>query len=425
MIQKQTFDGCLTGKRYKPYQTFAFRVTVPCVEAESFGLLVEHDGENTANVDSMLQLAGEGKAPYCVTVGISPGVMAMPDGTERNMRMNDYDLFDREYGDFVVYELIPYLTERYGLRISESPDLHMVSGGSSGGISAFVMAWFHPEYFHRVYMSSPSFLAMGRGNEIPYLVRKYETKPLRIYQEWSENEPDDYFGWSRGVDEVAKAAFLFAGYDFAWKFFPEEGHCSRYRDQGEAYERNRWLWQDWQTKPVTKERNSSRVDKIVPPMTCWEPCDTFPAPPCDRVPEVLLASYQTAVLSNDGQLWYVGNPLDDGVYAYRNDGDILPEKRIFHATLHTLPRSDRRGVLHMAVDRTDRLLVLTEMGIQCVRSYGLIDAILDLPDDSAPVEVAVADALYVRTEKGVYKRPLCDDCVTESPVKRKQISYYD
>ena len=32
-----------------------------------------------------------------------------------------------------------------------------------------------------------------------------------------------------------------------------------------------------------------------------------------------------------------------------------------------------KGAIDMAVDHTDRLFVLTEMGIQCVRSFGLID----------------------------------------------------
>lgn len=79
----------------------------------------------------------------------------------------------------------------------------------------------------------------------------------------------------------------------------------------------------------------------------------------------------------------------------------------------------------MAVDKTDRLYVLTEIGIQCVRSFGLIDVILDLPDQSAPQKIVVTDALYVQTAAGIYKRELCADCITESEEKRKQTSYYD
>ena len=152
--------------------------------------------------------------------------------------MNSYDFFDREYSDFLVYELIPHIIKEHGIRFSKSPDMHYVSGASSGGLSAFVIAWFHSDYFHRVCMCSPSFLAMGRGNEVPYLIRKYETKPLRIYEEYSENEPNDYFGWSRGVDEVASWALTFANYDFKCVYFENEGHSSRYYNEEEAYKRN-------------------------------------------------------------------------------------------------------------------------------------------------------------------------------------------
>ena len=65
--------------------------------------------------------------------------------------------------------------------------------------------------------------------------------------------PNDYFGWSRGVDEVMKEALIFAKYDFNYAFFPGERHCSRIRDEEEAYKRNEWIWQDWQTKPVKAE----------------------------------------------------------------------------------------------------------------------------------------------------------------------------
>ena len=79
----------------------------------------------------------------------------------------------------------------------------------------------------------------------------------------------------------------------------------------------------------------------------------------------------------------------------------------------------------MAVDRTDRLYVLSAMGIQCVRSFGLIDVILALPDDSAPLEIVIADALYVRTEKGCYRRALHEICVIADEKKRRGCSYYD
>jgi hypothetical protein len=102
-------EDSLVGKIYKPDMEFRFRLAIPCVEVSEYALLVEHDGQNEANVNSMLKLADEGKAPYCVSLGVWPGSLLLPDGSRRDMRMNSYDLFDREYADFLVYELIPML----------------------------------------------------------------------------------------------------------------------------------------------------------------------------------------------------------------------------------------------------------------------------------------------------------------------------
>lgn len=424
MTQLKYIEGSLTGKRYKPDIMFSFRLAIPCAPVADYALLIEHDGQNDANVHSMLRLADEGKAPYCVSIGVCPGVLTLSDGTQRNMRMNNYDLFDREYGDFLVYELIPYIKETYGISFSASPDMHFVSGGSSGGISALVIAWFHSDYFHRVYISSPSFLAMGRGNEIPYLIRKYETKPLRIYEECSENEPNEYFGWSRGIDEEAREAFTFAGYHFKYKYFAGEGHCSRYRDEDEAYKRNEWIWQDWQKEPIVAKDNSPRVKKVIPYGSRWEVCSYFPSLE-NAVPEMLAEKYKNAVLSNDGQAWYAANEFEDTVYMYIRRGDHLTDHHLTHALLHTIPQQMVKGAIAMAVDKSDRLYVLTEIGIQCVRSFGLIDVILALPDATQPKKIAVDDALYVQTEKGIYRRELCEECIADCNTKRRHVGYYD
>jgi len=424
MTAIKTIQDTFVGRKYKPGMEFDVMIAVPESDVDEYALLIEHDGQNDANVNSMLALADEGKAPYCVSIGVKQGKLTMSDGSIRYMRMNSYDLFDREYADFIVCELIPAIAEKYKLNLSSSPDMHFVSGGSSGGISAFVIAWFHPEYFHRVYMSSPSFLAMGRGNEIPYLIRKYETKPLRIYHEWSETEPNDYFGWSRGIDEEADAGLKYAGYDIRSEYFAGEGHCSRYTNQDEAYKRNEWIWQDWQTKPIVAPKNSPRINRVIPFGSKWEACTSYPDKKFAEIPQEL-ERYHSVVQSRDHLAWYAADSNDDVVYLYVSNDKISHENRLLHGTLHTIPRIYPKGAIDMALDGNDRLYVLTAIGIQCARSFGLIDVILDLPDDSLPVSVAITDALYVKTEKGIYKRALCDDCTDFSTPRRANISYYD
>lgn len=413
MERIKIIDGQLVGKKYKSGILFDFRLAVPCVNVEYYALIVDHDGQNDANVNALLELADAGIVPYTVSVGVNAGRLQMSDGSMRGMRMNCYDLFDREYGDFIVFELIPYIEKEYGLKIDPSPERHIVSGGSSGGISAFCIAWFHPEYFRRIYMSSPSFLAMGRGNEIPYLLRKYETKPFRIYMEYSENEPNDYFGWSQPIDEETAAALKYAGYDFAVKYFPNEGHCSRYRDESEAKERFLWLMSE-----RTPPQNSPRVDRIIPIEGYWEECDHFPQKDNSAL-ENAPRDYDIALYSSDKLALYCANHDEDTVYIHPigNDG------RLPHVLLHTLPNVYPIGAIDMAVDRGDRLFVLTAIGIQCVRSFGIVDAILDLPCGRA-LEIAVSDALYVKTSVGIFKRPLSDECTGDGALRRA-VDYYD
>ena len=87
------------------------------------------------------------------------------------------------------------------------------------------------------------------------------------------------------------------------------------------------------------------------------------------------------------------------------------------------------GAIDLAIDENDRLYVLTAIGVQCVRSYGLIDAILDLPDKSHPLMISFGDRdgdmLYVRTEIGVYKRKMCNRGASKEATEPKHVGYYD
>ena len=98
MTEFKKIEGVIIGKKYKPGFRFRYGVTIPCIEQEEFALCLEHDNLNIPMANSLMKLADEGKAPYCVTVGVTAGHIVMPNETERNMRMNTYDLFDRFRG---------------------------------------------------------------------------------------------------------------------------------------------------------------------------------------------------------------------------------------------------------------------------------------------------------------------------------------
>ena len=63
---------CIISKEYKAGMEFCFQLAIPAKRIERYALLLEHDGLNEANVKSMLRLAEEGDAPYCICVGVLP-----------------------------------------------------------------------------------------------------------------------------------------------------------------------------------------------------------------------------------------------------------------------------------------------------------------------------------------------------------------
>lgn len=162
------FEGSFTSFGVKPGTSVKYKIFVPECEGE-VGLVFSHDGFNLQAAEAMSSLADDGKAPPCVFIGVWPGALSatLEGGFDRGMRMDNYDIFDSAYPDFIVDELIPHLIEKYGLRISPLPDMHLVLGGSSGGISSFNIAWFRSDFFRRVYASSPSFLSMRTDGSCP------------------------------------------------------------------------------------------------------------------------------------------------------------------------------------------------------------------------------------------------------------------
>lgn len=419
-------DGVFTSRTYKSDMEFSFGLYLPegTENAKEAALSIEHDGLNASLAEAMEKLYREGKAPLTVSVGVPAAVLhaTLPEETDRNMRMNNYDLFNRDFADFLVFELIPYLKSTYHLPISKNPDWHMVSGGSSGGISAWNVAWTHPEYFHRVYMSSPSFLAMGNGRELPALMRKCETKPIRVYMEYSENEPDDYFGSSFVAAMDAQKALEFAGYDYQCVYFPGEGHCSRYSKDNEEtlYRGMEWLWESYAERTVLPKRLSARMDKLISMDEPWKKLarEDFPGKSGEKV---------NAVLSSDSWRLYSGDRNYPVIYAQ----SVLPNQKMSEkktlAYLHTESEYEYSGAFDLVLDEQDRIYAATEMGIQCVRSFGLVDVILPLPQGEIPRRLAfVGNMLYAETEQSCYcRRMKVNGIGNQRPVPPTVKSYYD
>lgn len=438
---------------YKPGAYFDCVIHIPdeCKNGTPCAVLVNHDGLNAREASVMYALASEGKAPYCVTIGVGCGWLASAGSDGFPLRLDCYDAYDRAYGDFIIRELIPAVAERYGVTISDSPDMHMISGGSSGGISAFNIAFFNSDYFHRVYMSSPSFLSMVKGDEIPSLIRKWEPQPLKIYLEYSEHEPDDYFGSSLCAAMEAERALRFAGYDFKLSYFPGEGHCSRYNsdDTSAMYDGFRYLWENYADAAVMAGGMSPRMERVIIPGEGWIKADSFPKTLPERTEngtysacenEIILTAPDgsarsvaggfgalcAVALSSDKRRVYAADSMRGCVYAYVIAPDGSLGACYIHGALHLATDFETPGAIGICVDSDDRLYALTEIAVQTVRSYGLIDVILSLPA-GRPERIAfgAGNMLYVQSSEGIWCRKLLTSARTDTPSAPKHTSYYD
>lgn len=437
------YEGSFTSKIYDG-AVFPYKIVITDPSAEESALVIGHDFVNDGEVRAMNELMETGEVPPCIFIGVIPANLpaTLEGGFDRNLRMNTYDVFSDKYPNFIVDELVPALAEKYGLKISASPDMHMASGGSSGGISAWNMAWERNDYFRRVYMSSPSFLSMCRGDEMINLMRKFETKPIRVFVDFSESEPDDYFGSSYCVADASVRALRFAGYDMMDDYHPGEGHCSRHCTYENAVERMKFLWKEWQSEPVAVKKLSQRAERVISIGDAWEICDAIPAKAAIDYSfegsEITLDgtvvsdgfdTITSIALSSDKWRLYIADKRRGCIYAASINPDGTLGRVYTQGALHHKTDFRYPGAFDIAVDNEDRIYVATEIGIQCVRSYGLIDVILENPFGKVADRIAVgADGyLYAGCGTECFRRKLNGKTAPDPAEKNepKQVSYYD
>ena len=132
------------------------------------------------------------RLPPIIAVMIANGGGDGP-GSERGL---EYDKVWGKYAEFVEAEVLPKVEKDYGVTITKNPEGRMTLGGSSGGTAAFSMAWFHPEWYHRVLVYSGTFVGQHRDETYPRGAWEYHQtivpnsprKPLRIWMHVSQND---------------------------------------------------------------------------------------------------------------------------------------------------------------------------------------------------------------------------------------------
>jgi enterochelin esterase family protein len=114
------------------------------------------------------------------------------------------------------------------------------------------VAWERPDAFRKVLSHIGSFTNIRGGHEYPFIIRRTEPKPIRVFLQANSNDLDCMWGdWELANLQMASALRM-QGYDYRLEM-GDGGHDDKF---GGALlpESLRWLWRGWEAH--TQAHNS-------------------------------------------------------------------------------------------------------------------------------------------------------------------------
>lgn len=245
-------------------------------------MYVKETGEWRATV-VMDNLIAQKSMPITVGIFLQPG--SIPPGQQaeggsaapprakpqpRNNRSYEYDSPTDRYARFLLQEILPDVQTRFNLNLTTDPNLRGLCGASSGGICAFNVAFQRPDAFRRVVSAVGSFTSLhGGGNNLAYLVRKFEPRPLRVFLEEGDGDLDNFAGnWPLANKEM-DAALTFAGVEH--KLVIRNGAHNSKHGGPLLPEMLKYVWTDYHKPIATSASHNPVLQQILIPGEEWKP----------------------------------------------------------------------------------------------------------------------------------------------------------
>lgn len=225
--------------------------------------IVGADGPDPALFTTLDNLIAEHRLPVMIAISIGNGG-GDAQGSERGL---EYDTMSGRYAEFVEKEVLPLVEAKYHLRLTRDPDGRATMGGSSGGSCAFIMAWYHPELYHRVLTYSGTYVNQqwpynpqtphGAWEFHEHLIPENQPKPLRIWMEVGDRDllnpnvmRDGMHDWVAANERMARALAT-KGYHYQFVFARNAGHVDhavKFQTLPEALE---YTWQGYPIAPTS------------------------------------------------------------------------------------------------------------------------------------------------------------------------------
>ncbi len=186
--------------------------------------------------------------PVTIGVFINPGHEVsrgmLTNEWRASNRSVEYDSLGDRYSRFLIGEILPVVAKDFNL--TTNADGRAICGASSGGICSFTVAWERPDQFRKVLSTIGSFTDLRGGNAYPYIVRKTERKPMRVFLQDGANDLDNPFGNWPLANQMMAASLRYMDYDY--KFVFGDGQHNSRHGASIFPEACQWLWRDWKEK---------------------------------------------------------------------------------------------------------------------------------------------------------------------------------
>jgi len=219
--------------------------------------IVGADGPDRTLFTVLDNLIAQKRVPAMIAISISNGG-GDAQGSERGL---EYDTMSGRYAEFVETEVLPAVEAKYHMKLTKDPDGRATTGGSSGGSCALIMAWYHPELYHRVLTYSGTYVNQqwpyspetphGAWEFHEHLIPNTPRKPLRLWLEVGDRDllnpnimRDEMHDWVLANEKMAEVLAA-KGYHYQFVFARNAGHVDqavRRQTLGEALE---YIWQGY------------------------------------------------------------------------------------------------------------------------------------------------------------------------------------
>jgi enterochelin esterase-like enzyme len=219
--------------------------------------IVGADGPDQLLFTALDNLIAQHRVPVMIAISIGNGG-GDAQGSERGL---EYDTMSGLYAEFVEKEVLPLVEKRYNVKLTKDPEGRATMGGSSGGSCALIMAWYHPELYHRVLTYSGTYVNQqwpsnpqtphGAWEFHEHLIPNTSVKPLRIWMEVGDRDNlnsnamrDNMHDWVIANENMAKVLAA-KGYRYQFVFARNAGHTDRAVKQQTLPEALEYVWQGY------------------------------------------------------------------------------------------------------------------------------------------------------------------------------------